>query len=309
MQRTPHDCRRRSPPERVALILSVTFAAAVLAQSPSQVFVTWDEISKRPVPIAKDRLSYGEGSLRFGDLRLPSGERPFPVAVVIHGGCWRSENDLGHISHLSSALTRAGVATWTVEYRRIGDGGGGWPGTFEDVAAGADYVRSLAKQFPLDLNRVVLVGHSAGGQLALWVAARHNFPGERLSPQQPLAVRGVVSLAGISDLRAFSVGTAYCNASVLPLLGGTVDEVPDRYRQASPFELLPFGVSQRLLHGALDPHVPVEQTRMFAAKARRLGDDVELTVLPEAAHFDLIAPWSPAWATVERTVLTLLGRR
>ena len=262
------------------------------------------------MPAAGYRLAYGEGALHFGDLRLPSVDGPFPLAVVIHGGCWRSENDLGHISHLSSALTRTDIATWTIEYRRVGDAGGGWTGTFEDIAAGTDYVRELAKQFPLDLTRVVLVGHSAGGHLALWVTARRNLPkGSPLASAQPLVIRGVVSLAGISDLRAFSAGSAYCNASVQPLLGGAADAVPDRYRQASPVELMPLGVPQRLLHGGVDPYVPVEQSRTFADKARSLGDDVELTVLSSVGHFDLIAPWSAAWPAVERSVRTVLGLR
>jgi acetyl esterase/lipase len=293
--------------KRLLLILGATVACAFCARLPPAL-VTWDDVTTRRVPAAGYRLAYGEGRLRFGDLRLPSGDAPFPLAVIIHGGCWRSENDLGHISHLSSALTRTGIATWTIEYRRVGDAGGGWTGTFEDVAAGIDHARALAKQFPLDLSRVVLIGHSAGGHLALWVAARRNLPeGSPLSSAEPLVARGVVSLAGISDLRTFSVGSAYCNASVPPLLGGTADEVPERYRQASPIELMPLRVPQRLLHGALDTYVPVEQSRMFADRARSLGDDVELTVLPAIGHFDLIAPWSRAWPTVERTVMKVLG--
>jgi acetyl esterase/lipase len=288
-------------------ILCATVACAFCAQlGPAR--VTWDDVSKRPRPAADYRLAYGQGALRFGDLRLPSGDGLFPLAVVIHGGCWRSENDLNHISHLSSALTTAGIATWTIEYRRVGDPGGGWPGTFEDVAAATDHVPALAKQFSLDLSRVVLVGHSAGGHLALWLAGRRNLPeGNPLSAAQPLAVRGVVSLAGISDLRIFSAGSAYCNASVAPLLGGTADAVPERYLRASPIELMPLRVPHRLLHGALDPYVPVEQSRAFVNEALRLGNDVELIVLPAIGHFDLIAPWSSAWPLVERTVIKLVG--
>ena len=292
--------------ERLA-ILCATVACAFCAQLASA-RVTWDDVSKRPRPAADYRLAYGQGALRFGDLRLPSGDGPFPLAVVIHGGCWRSENDLNHISHLSSALTTAGIATWTIGTRRIGDPGGGWTGTFEDVAAATDHVRALAKQFSLDLSRVVLVGHSAGGHLALWLAGRRNLPeGNLFSPAQPLALRGVVSLAGISDLRIFSAGSGYCNASVAPLLGGTADAVPDRYLQASPIELLPLRVPHRLLHGALDPYVPVEQSRAFVDKALRLGNDVELIVLPAIGHFDLIAPWSSAWPLVEATVMKIVG--
>lgn len=272
--------------------------------------VTWEEISGLPAPAYDQRISYGNDPLNFGDLRLPSGPGPHPVAVVIHGGCWRSENDLRHISHLSAALTRAGIATWTLEYRRVGDEGGGWTGTFSDVAGGADYLRALAKRFPLDLSRVILVGHSAGGQLALWLAARRNLPRQsRLYSENPLPVRGIVSLAGITDLRSFSVASAYCNASVAPLLGGTPDEVPERYAQASPIELLPFGVPLRLLRGSLDGIVPIEQSARFAARAQDKGDHAEVWLIEGAGHFDLIAPFAPAWTRVERAVVSLLSGR
>ena len=301
----PNGCRNRM---RLALVVSATVVATSCAH-PSPRLVTWEEISGRPAPSDAQRLHYREGALGFGDLRLPAGPGPFPVAVVIHGGCWRSENDLRHVSHLSTALARAGVATWTVEYRRIGDSGGGWPGTFEDVAAGTDYVRTLAERFSLDLRRVILVGHSAGGHLALWLAARQNLPrSSPLSSAAPLAIHGVVSLAGISDLRAFSRGSAYCNASVAPLLGGTPEQVPERYSQANPIELLPLRVPQRLLHGGLDSIVPPELSRTFAARSAIQGDDADFRVIPEAGHFDLIAPWSAAWQTVERAVLSLLAR-
>jgi acetyl esterase/lipase len=270
--------------------------------------VTWEKISGLPAPEADKRISYGDDSLNFGDLRLPRGPGPHPLAVVIHGGCWRSESDLRHASHLSAALTKDGIATWTIEYRRIGDAGGGWPGTFADVARGTDYVRTLASRFPLDLSRVVLVGHSAGGQLALWLAGRRNLPQDSpLVSTDPMRVRGVVALAGITDLRSFSVGSAYCNASVAPLLGGTPDKVPERYAQASPIELVPLGVPQRLLHGSLDRFVPVEQSLGFARRAKEKGDDAEALLIEGAGHFDLIAPFAPAWTRVEQAVISLLS--
>jgi acetyl esterase/lipase len=285
-----------------------TPVAGADAQQPAT--VSWAEISGLPMPPAEHRIHYGSDPLQFGDLRLPRGTGPHPVAVVIHGGCWRSANDLRHVSHLSAALTAAGIATWTIEYRRIGDAGGGWPGTFDDVARGTDHVRTLAQQHPLDPDRLVLIGHSAGGQLALWLAGRHNLPADHpLSAPAPLAVRGVVSLAGITDLSAFAAEPGYCNESVAPLLGGSLDNVPDRYAAASPIGLLPLRVPLRLLHGSQDPFVPVEQARSLAARARYHGDDVELEVIEAAGHFDLIAPFSPVWASVERTVRALLVPR
>src|SRR5439155_8576098 len=141
-------------------------------------------------------------SLQFGELRLPKGRGPFPVAIVIHGGCWRSDYDLKHVGPLAGALTERGIATWTIEYRRIGDPGGGWPGTFEDVAQAADHLRALARRYPLDLHHVVAIGHSAGGHLALWLAARPGLPPDAaLASADPLPISGVVGLAAISDLR------------------------------------------------------------------------------------------------------------
>ncbi|HEV2123122.1 MAG TPA: alpha/beta fold hydrolase, partial [Chloroflexota bacterium] len=296
------------------LTICVTWMLGACIQTPvrppARGMVTWAEIAALPMPPADYRSEYGTDPLQFGDLRLPRGAGPHPVAVIIHGGCWRSEYDLQHISHLSAALTRAGIATWTLEYRRVGDSGGGWTGTFEDVIQGTEYLRTLAQRFPLDLDRMVLVGHSAGGHLALWLAARRNLPQESpLYSPAPLPVQGVVSLAGITDLRTYGSGSGSCNAAVAQLLGGTAEEVPDRYAQASPIELLPLSLPQRLVHGALDPIVPLEQSQRFAARAQSHGDDAQLWLIEGAGHFDLIAPFAPAWARVEQAVHSVISAR
>ena len=252
-----------------------------------------------PPPPADARIAYGDAPQQFGDLRLPKNaapqSQPFPVAIVIHGGYWRSAYNLEHIGHLCAALTRAGVATWSLEYRRIGDPGGGWPAAGEDVLLGAEYLPVLARRYPLDLTRVVAIGHSAGGQLALWLAAQHKIP-----------LRGVVSLAGVADLRrAWELSLS--RGVVAELLGGTPQERPKRYRQASPIELLPLGVPERLLHGTRDDVVPIEISRRFQAAAAAAGDDARLIELPDAGHFDLIDPRTPAWTQVESAVLKLCG--
>jgi len=269
----------------------------------------WQDIADLPIPPAAARIPYGQDAFQFGELRLPRGAGPHPVAVILHGGCWLSEYDLQHYGPLSASLAQAGVATWNLEYRRVGNAGGGWPGTFQDVAQGVDFVRTLAKTYPLDATRVVLVGHSAGGHLALWLAARPKLPKESpLFSENPLPIRGVVSLAGIVDLRAYAAGTGSCNAATPRLLGGLPAEVPNRYAQASPAELLPLGVSQRLIHGTLDSIVPLQHVRVFHQHARDAGDDTQLQVLEGQGHFDLIAPTSPAYAEVEKAVHSLLAR-
>jgi len=245
-------------------------------------------------PPADARTAYGEATQQFGDVRLPKSAGPHPVAIVIHGGYWRSTYGLEHIGHLCAALTRARMATWSLEYRRIGDPTGGWPATGEDVVRGAEYLRTLAQRYPLDLTRVVAVGHSAGGQLALWLAAQHKIP-----------LRGVVSLAGVSDLRrAWELGLS--RGVVADLLGGKPQEQPERYHQASPIELVPLGVPERLLHGTRDDVVPIEISRSFQAAAAAAGDDARLIELPDAGHFDLIDPRTHAWAAVEAAVLELV---
>lgn len=268
--------------------------------------LTFQDIEKLPVPPADHRVAYGSDAQQFGELRLPAGKGPHPLAVIIHGGCWYSEYDLKHVGGFAAALTKAGVATWTLEYRRTGNPGGGWPGTFDDVGRGTDYLRTLARSHPLDLKRVVAVGHSAGGQLALWLAARRRLPkSSPLYAPKPLPIRGVVSLAGITDMKAFR---PRCGDAVTKLLGGPPEEFPERYRQTSPVELLPLGVRQWLIHGGHDQIVPVGQRREYAEAARRRGDSVKLSVLDGAGHFDLIAPQSSAWLTVEQAVRALLYR-
>jgi acetyl esterase/lipase len=247
-------------------------------------------------PAGAVRIAYGEAPQQFGDLRVPRRDREgalFPVAIVIHGGYWRSAYSLDHIGHLCAALTRSGVATWSLEYRRIGDPGGGWPAAGEDVLRGAEYLRTLAARYPLDLNRVVVIGHSAGGQLALWLAAQHKVP-----------LRGVVALAPVTDLRrAWELGLS--QGVVAELLGGAPRDVPARYHSASPIELVPLHVPQRLLHGMNDDIVPIEMSRKYQAAAAAAGDDARLLELP-GGHFDLIDPRTPQWKSVESAVIDLL---
>ncbi|MFN0123274.1 MAG: alpha/beta hydrolase family protein [Blastocatellia bacterium] len=266
--------------------------------------MSFGEIAKLPKPAADHRIPYGSDPLQFGDLRLPAGKGPHPVVIVVHGGCWFAEYDLNHLAAFCDALTKAGVATWSLEYRRIGDKGGAWPGTFHDVARGADYLRDLAKTYPLELKRVVVIGHSAGGHLALWLAARKKLAKDsELYQPDPLPLSGVVSLAGISDLRKYS---PRCDDAVNKLMGGGPDQYAARYRQVSPLEMLPLKVPLRLIHGARDSIVPLDMARAFETEAKAKGDQASLTVLDNAGHFELISPLAAEWAVVRGAVLDLL---
>lgn len=270
--------------------------------------IQYSELVAAVVAPADHRISYGTDPLQYGELRLPGGSDAVPLVVFIHGGCWRAQYDLKHVAAASAALVRDGFATWTVEYRRIGDPSGGWPGTFDDIAHAVDHVRSLVMQFPrIDTARVVIMGHSAGGQLALWAASRrqNETTGLFRSSRPPLAVAGVVSLAGITDMAEYGATTTGCNGAVTPLLGGTSAAVPDRYRAVSPVERVPIPVPVQLVHGEADPIVPLAQSRKFAVRNRAAGGVTDVSVIPGAGHFDLVAPQAEAWATVLRAVHAL----
>ncbi len=264
-------------------------------------------IYNEAAPPADKRLSYGPNELHYADLRMPHGEGPHPLCIVIHGGFWRDRYDLEHLGHLCTDLTRRGIATWSLEYRRIGQEGGGWPGTLEDVALATDYVRYLAEEYNLDLERVVTTGHSAGGHLALWLAARprldHQDP---LFKPDPLPLRAAISLAGVSNLeQAFKLNLS--KGAVRELMGGSPAEYPERYAGASPFALLPLGVRQILIHGTADVNVPFEISRDYTAKAVESGDPVTLVSLPDAGHFELVDPHSSEWSTVVNSLLMELA--
>jgi len=248
--------------------------------------------------------SYGSDDLQHGELRLPPGPGPHPVAIVVHGGCWLSQSGLDHVRPLATALAEAGVATWTPEYRRLGDDGGGWPGTFLDVAHAADHLRTLARHHPLDLDWVVAVGHSAGGHLALWLASRPTLSTDsEVATGDPLPLLAVVSLAGIPDLSE-AIAEQICGDAAARLLGGNDPEV---LRAASPAERLPLGVPQELVAGACDPIVPPAVGRRYAAAAAAAGDDITLRVVDGVGHFELVAPGSPAWPAVLDAVTRALG--
>jgi len=294
----------RRPAIRGMLVLLLQATAPGAA---GQATMTARDLLALPQPPADHRVGYGPGPRQFGELSLPERGGPHPVAIVIHGGCWEAPWGLDHVRGLCAALAAEGIAVWSLEYRRLGDDGGGWTGTFEDVARGADHVRELARRFPLDPGRVVAAGHSAGGHLALWLAGRHRLPeGSSLRGRDPLRLRGVVSLAGIPDLRA-GAARRVCGDAIERLLGGPPARREERLGLASPAGLLPLGLPQRLVCGARDGVVPLELATAYAAAAGEAGDEVTVRVLDDAGHFELVDPESTAWPAVRDAVRGLLG--
>lgn len=254
-----------------------------------------DDILELPPPPADARISYGTDRYQFGEVRIPKGKGPFPVVMNIHGGFWRAAYDLSHAGHLCAALTAKGMITWNVEYRRVGNPGGGWPGTFEDIRSAYRYVPQLAKRYSVDVNKVVVMGHSAGGQLALCLAAHES------------SVKRVVSLAGVVDLqKAYELHLS--NDAVVAFMGGKPSEVPEHYAEADPMKLsIAHSTTQWLIHGAADDVVPCYLSRNYAQTKQQAGADVHYLEISTAGHFELIDPRSRAWPKVADTVLHLIG--
>lgn len=254
---------------------------------------------------------YSSGDPHFGDLWLPAnlktGQR-VPVVAFFHGGWWKAQYDLAYAGFLADDLRRQGIAVWSIEYRRVGNAGGGWPGTFQDCAAGFDYLKTLAQAYPLDLERVVVSGHSAGGHLAFWIAGRHHLPegSPVYLPRPAVGVHAAVSLAGAVDLRLTcdlaSGEFAHDKRMVADLMGGLPAEYPERFAAGNPGDLLPLSVPQWLLQGTLDDQIPPDLPRRWAENAHRAHDaPVSVQMLEGADHFDVVDPESKHWPVVAAT--------
>jgi acetyl esterase/lipase len=250
-----------------------------------------------PCPVPATRYRYGDGDEQWADLRVPAGAGHVPVALLLHGGFWRLPWAADLMHALVADLHRRGWATWNVEYRRVGCPGMGWPATFVDVGAAADRLAGVAPSAGLDLGKVVAIGHSAGGQLALWLAARRGLPAGAPGSDPLVVPTAVVALAAVSNLVGAAVAGLGRGAAV-ELLGGPPPAVPDRYAAASPRHRLPLRVPQLVVHGTRDDAVPISMSEEYVAAAAAAGDDVELVTVAGGAHADLIDPASPGWASV-----------
>lgn len=313
----------RQVPEKLRRLAACLLLALPALSTPLHAqTLTFRQVLDRPSAKPELKIAYGSDALQFGELWLPKGAGPHPVVLLIHGGCWQAALPGTELMwHMADDLGRNGYAVWNIEYRRIGHAGGGYPGTFLDVAAAADKLRELAPKYHLDLQRVAAVGHSAGGHLALWAAARPNLlagsplrgaellDGARpLNAAVPLPIRGVVGLAPIPDLQGFSRYGVACGAqeTVDALIDAPKRGKPAAYADTSIFELLPLNraapVRQIVIHGAFDSIVPPFAGMQYRERAKAKGDTVEVKVIPEAGHFEVIAPWTDAWREVRTAI-------
>lgn len=293
----------------LALALALVAFIALVAQEPARPsLMTVRDLLALEAPPPDHRLAYGEEALQFGHLRLPEGRGPYPVVLLVHGGCWLERYDITHLGALEEAISGQGFAVWSVEYRRVGNEGGGWPGTFLDVAAAADHLRALAEPYELDLSHVLAVGHSAGGQLALWLAARPKLhESSPLFSEDPLPIAAVLGLAPAPDLaRLYQEGV--CGRVIEGLMGGSPEDLPERYGQGSPMQLVPIGVPQVILTGGRDRRWG-PSGHAYAKVAQEAGDEVELLEIEAAGHFEPVAPGSVAWPAVVAALEKLAERR
>jgi acetyl esterase/lipase len=241
------------------------------------------DILTLPCPAADARITYGSQPRQFADLRIPgSPDQRRPVVITIHGGFWRNQFNLTYMGHLCTALKRLGIATWNIEFRSIGDRGGAWPGTFDDVAAAAAHLRTIAGQYHLDLDRTIALGHSAGGHLGLWLSSKTKL-------------RGVVGLGAVADIG---------RARKLHLSNGVVDLL-HAPASGDPMQILPLHTSQRLFHGKDDDIVPIDLVRRYVDAAQKKGDDAKLIEL-DGGHFEPVDPRTKQWAAVAEEVRRLL---
>lgn len=280
------------------------------AGGPKPALMTPAQLQSLPALPPDVTIRYGKDPNQHGELRVPEGAGPHPVVVLIHGGCWKAEYaTLRDLSPMGDALKADGVATWNIEYRRLRQPGGGWPGTYQDVGRAIDHLRSLAAKHRLDLERVAVLGHSAGGHLAMWAGTRGRTG--RASPlysPRPLPLRGVINLAGTVDMRenVAHMETACGDTVVTGLMGGNARTVPERYAEVSAGTKLPLGRPQLLIWGEYENFVPLALAERHVAAAATAGDLAKVFVVRGVGHFETASPQSEAWPAVREAIRSLL---
>lgn len=293
----------------VAVLAGLAATACAQAGAPAVPMKLADYMAlSGPAPSAT--FAYGSAPSQYAELFLPAGKGPFPVAVLVHGGCWTREfGGIVQLRNMAGALAARGIAAWNVEYRRVDEAGGGYPGTYQDMNAALELLAAKAKAYPLDLGRLAAVGHSAGGQLVQWLGARPRIPASSpLYTAHPLPVRQVVSLGGLADLRREAALIASsCGRETAQLAGTPSTARPDVFSDTNAGDLLPNGSRTILVTGELDTIAPPRVAQAFAARARAAGDAAEVVILPGASHYDEVAAGSASWPLVLKAIEAALA--
>lgn len=298
------------PTRLPALILAAGCAGASVTAAAAPMTLADYLALSGPAPTA--HVAYGSAPSQYAELFLPEGKGPFPVAVLVHGGCWtQAFGGITQLRNMAGALAARGIAVWNVEYRRVDEPGGGYPGTYQDMNAALDTLGREARRHPLDLDRLVAVGHSAGGQLVQWLAARPRIPASSpLYRADTVPVRHVISLGGLADLRREKdVIKSSCDRDIAELAGTPSAARPDVFSDTNAGDLMPNGSRTVLVTGELDTISPPRVAHDFAARARAAGDAAEVVILPGASHYDEVAATSPSWPLVLKEIESALQRR
>lgn len=281
----------------------------------------WPDLLERERPEPDSTFAYGDDQVQKVDLWLPAGRGPHPTVLMVHGGCWQTEiADRRIMNWIADDLRKRGIAVWNIDYRGVDRTDGGYPGTFADAAAAADALRDQAPRHRLDLSRIVAVGHSAGGHLALWLAARKAAGGRAPGPLiprgspllggSPLPIAAVVSLGGLPDLElAATPPGSGCGTEVIEkLVGPPTLSSRSVYADTSVPRLAPLGIRQILVNGLQDRIIPTAYAEDYAAKMRAAGDTVKVRMIDRTGHVELIAPESAAWAATVEEIEAALKR-
>jgi acetyl esterase/lipase len=299
-----------------------TPAPAPLASAAPAPLMKWPDLLERARPEPTATIDYGDKGMQRVDLWLPAGKGPHPTVLMVHGGCWQTDiADRRIMNWIAEDLRKRGIAVWNIDYRGVDREGGGYPGTFADAAAAADALRVHASAYDLDLDPLVATGHSAGGHLALWLAARRApkasasnplIPrGSPLLSPDPLRIDTVVSLGGLPDLELAAVppGSGCGTEIIEKLVGPPTLGSRNVYADTSVPRLAPLGVKQVLINGRQDRIIPTAYATDYERKMRAAGDSVRVRMIEDTGHVELIAPETAAWAATVEEIERALGRR
>ena len=295
-----------SAPGFLVAVIALFFSGKLMSAEP----MTLHDYMALNGPSPTAHIAYGSAPSQYVELFRPRGGGPFPVIVLVHGGCWIKEyGGIVQMHNVAGALAAEGIAVWNVEYRRVDEAGGGYPGTFQDMIAAVDLLMATAAEYHLDTARVAALGHSAGGHLVQWLAGRARLPASSpLYRPEPYPLREVIALGSIGDLRnRVDKRGQVCGIDVVQLTGPPSAERPGIFSDTSPAELLPNGSHTVLINGALDSVSPPETAIAYAARARAAGDEVETLILPRASHYDEVSADSPSFALILPVIRKSLG--